>query len=89
MGLTEWEEQRKLMERNEIKNCLTLFTIPIFYIRYKFTRNGIEWTAISQKSSNLLVQLAQLILINQSQLDALATLANIVHLNIDNFYYFS
>ena len=88
MGLTEWEAQRQLMEKRN-KKLIDFILNNDFRIRYKPTQNGIEWTAISQKCGNSLVQLAQLILINQSQLDALATLANIVHLNIDNFYYFS
>lgn len=88
MGLTEWEAQRQLMEKRN-KKLIDFILNNDFRIRYKPTQNGIEWTAISQKCGNSLVQLAQLILINQSQLDALATLANIVHLNIDNFYHFS
>ena len=88
MGLTEWEAQRQIMEKRNEK-LIKFIRNNDFCIRYNFTRNGIEWTAISGMRGNSLVQLTQLILINQSQLDALATLANIVHLNIDNFYRFS
>ena len=88
IGLTEWEAQRQLMEKRNEK-LIKFILNNDFYIRYDFTRNGIEWTAISKRRGNSLVQLAQLILINQSQLDALATLADIVHLNIGNFYHFT
>lgn len=87
-GLTEWEAQRQLMERRNEK-LIKFIHNNDFCIRCNSTRNGIEWTAKSGKCGNSLVQLAQLILVNQSRLDALATLANIVHLNIGNFYHFT
>lgn len=87
-GLTEWEAQQQLLEGRN-KRLKTFILNNDFYIRYKITPNGIKWTGISQMSGNSLVELAQLILVNQSRLDAVATLASLVHLNINNFYFFS
>jgi hypothetical protein len=88
MGLTEWEAQRQLMEKRNEK-LIKFIRNNDFCIRYNFTRNGIEWTAISGMRGNSLVQLTQVILVNKPWLEALATLADIVHLNIGNFYHFT
>ena len=83
-GLTEWEAQRQFMEKRNEKLIKFIYNND-FCIRCNYTRNGIEWTDKYGNYGNSLVQLAQLILVNQSRLDTLATLANIVHLNIGNF----
>lgn len=88
MGLTEWEAQRQFMEKRNEK-LIKFIRNNDFCIRYNFTRNGIEWTAISGMRGNSLVQLTQVILVNKPWLEALATLADIVHLNIGNFYHFT
>ncbi|WP_294620930.1 AAA family ATPase [uncultured Bilophila sp.] len=87
-GLTEWEAQRQFMEKRNEKLIKFIYNND-FCIRCNYTRNGIEWTDKYGNYGNSLVQLAQLILVNQSRLDTLATLANIVHLNIGNFYHFT
>lgn len=86
-GLTEWEAQQQVLEgqNRKLSNILNLNT---FYVRSDLTKKPIEWTVNSKITSNSLVELTQVIF-NISGLDALATLAYIVRLNIDNFYFFS